>query len=80
MILTSTNYLIKEALGDVTKKMFDELISRNLLSLNDLCHLHIIFPHPNQAVCPGVQINPCDLIHPVKTTPGIKNDQTIFRY
>lgn len=59
----------QEALGDATKKMFDELISRNLLSLNDLCHLHITFPHPNQETCPGVIINPCDLYHPVKTTP-----------
>ncbi len=75
--------------------MFDELLTKNILSLHDLCDLHITFPHPSesnilkilfiflkrfffnmkiliqdQEVCPGVQISPCDLIHPVKTTPS----------
>lgn len=48
--------------------MFDELLHKGLLSLHDLCDLHITFPHPNQEQCPGQSINPCNLIHPVITT------------
>ena len=59
----------QEAIGDATKKLFDELLTKNILSLNDLCDLHITFPHPDQTTCAGYQINPCDLIHPVVTTP-----------
>lgn len=59
----------QEAIGDASKKIFDELLSKNLLSLYDLCNLHITFPHPDQTTCPGFNINPCDLIHPVVTTP-----------
>ncbi|RMZ94173.1 hypothetical protein BpHYR1_042965 [Brachionus plicatilis] len=66
---TGTGTTLQEALGDATKKIFDELLKRNLLSLHDLCVLHITFPHPNQAQCPGAIINPCDLLHPVLTTP-----------
>jgi len=41
---------------------------KGLLSLQNLCDLNIHFPHPDQSTCPGVQISPCDLIHPVVTT------------
>lgn len=60
---------VQGAIGDATKKLFDELLTKDLISLHDLCDLHITFPHPDQNTCPGFQINPCDLIHPVATTP-----------
>jgi hypothetical protein len=63
----------KEAIGDATKKIFDELLKKGLLTLHDLCDLHIHFPHPDQQTCPGVEISPCDLIHPVLTTPSKLN-------
>ncbi len=43
---TGTGNTMQEAMGDATKKMFDELLSRGILSLHDLCDLHITFPHP----------------------------------
>ncbi|CAF0831446.1 unnamed protein product [Brachionus calyciflorus] len=66
---TGTGATLQEALGVATKNMFDELLIRNLLSLHDLCNLNIVFPHPNTLQCAGQVINPCDLLHPVLTTP-----------
>merc|ERR1712122_74211 len=70
----------QEATGDATKKLFDDLLTKNILSLHDLCDLHIFFPHPDQNTCPGVQINPCDLIHPVATTPVPCHDKHGSKY
>lgn len=53
----------QEALGDATQQLFEELLQNNLLSLFDLCDLHITFPHPNQEQCKNVQINPCILLY-----------------
>ncbi len=63
-------HLKKEALGDASKQMYEELLKEGQLSLYDLCDLHITFPHPDQQTCPGVNIDPCDLTHPVVTTPS----------
>ncbi len=74
----NTIHSSKEAIGDATKKLFDDLLSKNLLSLHDLCDLHITFPHPDENMCPGFSINPCDLIHPVKTTPSTISVLLVF--
>lgn len=66
---TGTGANQQEAIADVSKKLFGKLISLGILSMWDLCYQFIVFPHPNQTLCPGVTINPCDLIHPVETTP-----------
>ena len=55
-----TGSTTQEAVGDATKKMFDELLTRNLLSLHDLCSQSLVFPHPSPD-CQGYWLNPCEL-------------------
>ena len=43
---TGTGATNQEAIGEATKKIFDDLLTHDLLSLHDLCELHIVFPHP----------------------------------
>lgn len=57
-----------DALSQASYKMFNELLNKKLLTVWDLCHLNINFPHPDTQACPETVINSCDLTHPVITT------------
>lgn len=46
VITTGTGKSYQEAIGDATKQMYEELLKKGKLSLQDLCDLHIVFPHP----------------------------------
>jgi hypothetical protein len=70
IVSTGTGESYQEALGAATRDIYEELLQDGQLSVYDLCELHMSFPHPDQDNCSDVKINPCDLLHPVDTTPS----------
>ncbi len=73
IVSTGNGQSYQEALGSATKDIYEELLQDGQLSLYDLCELHMRFPHPDQDNCSNIEINPCDLLSPVVTTPSNQN-------